>query len=91
MKEAIAAAVLVAIVAYFWLKPSTELPPEPRESLRPAPARAATIANNSTGSAGGIVVAPSADGSIVARWKTGSNAQTNLTATVPDHLKTGPK
>ena len=90
MKEFIGAAVLVAIVAYFWFKPSAEPLPAPRESRRPAAATPATPANNPTRSASSIGVAPKGDGSVAGRWTTGQNAQTNLTATVPDRWKTGP-
>jgi hypothetical protein len=91
MKELIAALGLVAIVAYFWMNPSVEAPPEPRASRRPVIAADATPANNSTSSPGSTGTAPKMDGSVAGRWTTGSNAQTNLTATVLDRWKTGPK
>ena len=90
MKELIAAVVLVAIGVYFWMQPSPEAPPEPRQKHRPVVATAATPVNNPTRSAGSIGAAANTDGSIAGRWTTGRNAQTNLTATVPDRWKTGP-
>src|SRR5712664_2444268 len=90
MKEFIAAAVLIGIVAYFWFNASPEPPRELRERHRPAVAAAATPANNPTPSASNPGAAPNTDGSLASRWKTLPNGQTNLTATVPDRWKTGP-
>jgi len=89
MKELLAAAVLIAIVAYLWMQPSSEPPPEPRESRRPADATVAAPVNNSTGNAGSIGVPPNTDGSLASRWKTGPSNQTNSAATIPDRWKTG--
>src|SRR5438105_5619292 len=88
MKEFVAA-VLIAIVVYFWMQLSPEAPPEPRERHRSAVATAAAPANNPTRSASSIGTAPNTDGSLASRWGKGSNAPTNLTATVPDRWKTG--
>src|SRR5438270_9010678 len=89
MKKIIAAVVLIGIAAYFWVQPSAEPPPQPRERHRPAAATAAAPANNPTRSASSIGTAPNTDGSLASRWGKGSNAPTNLTATVPDRWKTG--
>ena len=89
MKELLAAAVLIGIVAYLWFNASPEPPRELRERHRPAPATTATPANNPAPSASNPGAAPNTDGSLATRWAKGPNA--NLTATVPDRWKPSPK
>src|SRR5437879_11797511 len=91
MKEFLVAAVIIALVAYFWFQPAApELAHPPREKRRPETATVATPANNPTRTVGSVAVSPSTDGSLTSRWKTLPSGQTNLTATVPDRWKTGP-
>jgi hypothetical protein len=77
MKTAIVL-LLAAIAAFLYFKPVAEKIEAPR-----------VVASVATGRERSVVVVPVTEGKMSGRWKTGPNAQTNLSLNI-DRLKTGP-